>query len=299
MGTSTPRPDPWSAGTVTRSDPMPVAADPALTGPAPTVAGPGGPALAGPPPDQRRRDRRTLLWFGGAAAGVLVTGLVIVLAMLLAGERGPLRRQYAPPRDNRPPLARLCPPPSGAPAVPPRSGAVPVPSGPRTLDRESGISYREYGDPWVPWRDRWSQGALRVTYAVGQHFVTEEYDGGTYHASILSGRVPATVNDAVAIDLACTGRQVAADVRTSYYPQPTRMEPLRDEQAVLGGMPAWVTTFRLHFNRTGLRATSELVGVALIDIGQPEAAVLYVSIPNTHAQFDWVVEDVLASVRPL
>jgi len=237
------------------------------------------------------------MWFGGAAGAVVVVGLAILLTMLLTGESNPLRRQYAPPQDNRPPLARLCPPPTGEPAPRP-SGPVPVPSGPRTTDVDSGISYRKYPDPWLVWRDRWSQGTLQVSYAIGQHFVTETYSGGTYHASILSGRVPATVNDALAIDLACTGRQVAADVRSSYYPQPNRVEPLRDEQVVLGGFPAWVTTFRLHFNRAGLRATSELVGVALIDIGQPEAAVLYVSIPNTHGQFDWVVDDVLASVRP-
>jgi hypothetical protein len=34
-------------------------------------------------------------------------------------------------------------------------------------------------------------------------------------------------------------------------------------------------------------------------VGRPTAAVLYVSIPGTHHQFDWVVDDVLASVRPV
>jgi hypothetical protein len=38
--------------------------------------------------------------------------------------------------------------------------------------------------------------------------------------------------------------------------------------------------------------------VALIDLGRPKAAILYVSVPGTHRQFDWVVDDVLASVRP-
>jgi hypothetical protein len=244
-----------------------------------------------------------LLWFGGTAAAVAVIGLAILLVTTLTGQSSPLRRRYAPPADSRPPLAQLCPPPSVAPEAPspgpgaPSAGAAETPPGPRTSDRASGISYRKYGDPWLLWQDRWGQGTLEVTYAIGQHFITEEYAGGLYHASILSGRVPVAVNDALTIDLECTGRQVAADVRTSYYPQPNRMEMLRDERAVLGGLPAWITTFRLHFSRPSLRATSELVGVALIDIGRPEAAVLYVSIPNTHSQFDWVVDDVLASVR--
>jgi hypothetical protein len=111
--------------------------------------------------------------------------------------------------------------------------------------------------------------------------------------------VPAADNDAYAFDLECVGRQVAADARAGYYPQPTELEPIRDELTELGGRPAWVTVFRLHFEREGLQAKDELVGLACIDVGKPSAAILYVSIPGTHRQFDWVVDDVLDSVRML
>jgi hypothetical protein len=171
-------------------------------------------------------------------------------------------------------------------------------TGPRTVDEEAGISYRAYGAPWEPWRMDWRAGTLEVPYRTGQHIVTEVYAGGTYHASILSAAVPAADNDALTINLECVGRQVAADVRASYYPQPNRMDLIRDERTVLGGLPAWVTTFRLHFSEPGLKATDELAAVALLDVGRPQAAVLYVSIPGTHRQLDWVVEDVLRSVRP-
>jgi hypothetical protein len=103
----------------------------------------------------------------------------------------------------------------------------------------------------------------------------------------------------VTLDLECVGRQVAADVRAEYYPQPNTMEPLRDEMTTLGGRPAWVSEFRLHFRAAGLTATDELSAVAVIDVGKPTAAVLYVSIPGTHKQFDYVIDDVLKSVRPL
>jgi len=251
-----------------------------------------------PPPspaDVRRQQRRTLMLFGGSAIGVVVIGIVVLVLVAFGGAENPFRRPTALP-DNRPPLARLCPPPTGAPSAAPAQPA-PEPSGPRTRDPEAGISYKRYGEPWIAWKDVWTAGTLRVAYKTGQHFVTEVYPGGTYHASILSASVPATVNDAVMIDLACTGRQVAADVRAEYYPQPNRMELMRDEQTELGGRPAWVTKFRLHFEETGLKADSELVLVALIDVGRPDAAILYVSVPNTHQQFDWVVDDVLASVR--
>jgi hypothetical protein len=60
-----------------------------------------------------------------------------------------------------------------------------------------------------------------------------------------------------------------------------------------------VNKFRLHFHAEGLTATDELAAVAVIDVGKPTAAVLYVSIPGTHRQWDYVVDDVLNSVRPL
>src|SRR4029453_9817599 len=140
---------------------------------------------------------------------------------------------------------------------------------------------------------------LQLPYKVGQDFVTEQYSGGTYHASILSAAVPAADNDAVTLNLECVGRQVAADGRAEYYPQPNTMDPLRDEVTRLGGRPAWVSEFRLHFAAPGLTATDGPSAGAVTDVGTPPAAVLYVSIPGTHKQFDYVIDDVLASVRPL
>ena len=253
--------------------------------------------------DRGPSSRRALWWYGGAAAAVLVVGLVIMLVMVLNGRlgsgEGPLSPGAAAPKEDLPPLARLCPAPSTT-AEPPAAEPPPAPpAGPRTVDEEAGISYPAYGAPWEPWPLLWTAGTLEVPYGVGQHFVTETYGGGDYHASILSAAVPAAVNDSMAIDLECTGRQVAADVRAEYYPQPNRMELFRDERTTLGGRPAWVTKFRLHFDEEGLEAKDELVSVALIDVGRPTAAVLYVSVPGTHREWDHVVDEVLESVRPV
>lgn len=242
-----------------------------------------------------------MLIFGGIAGAILAVGLTVILIVGLTSDGDPFGSKAAAPTDLRPPLAQLCP----APTVPPSAGptgqppAAPPASGERTVDNEAGISYQKYGAPWVPWDTTWRAGTLEVPYRVGQHFVTEEYSGGSYHASILSAAVPATDNDAVTLELECVGRQIAADVRAEYYPQPNTMEPLRDEMTTLGGRPAWVSEFRLHFRATGLTATDELSAVAVIDVGKPTAAVLYVSIPGTHKQFDYVIDDVLKSVRPL
>jgi hypothetical protein len=249
------------------------------------------------PDDPARRNKLILRWFGGGAAVVVAIGLAVLLGMIMTGNAsgGLLNRKSGPP-DTRSQLAKLCPPPTHDPSG--RSEVPPPPPGPRTVDTKAGISYAAYGEPWEPWDQVWTAGTLHVAYRVGQHFVTEPYGTGGYHASILSGSVPAATNDALVLDLKCTGRQVAADVRSNYYPQPNQIEMMRDEQTVLGGRPAWVTKFRLHFHASGLKATDELVGLALIDVGRPEAAILYVSIPGTHRPYDHVVDEVLDSVRP-
>jgi hypothetical protein len=241
-----------------------------------------------------------LLIFGGIAGAILAVGLTVILIVMLSTDGDPFRDRASAPTDIRPPLAQACPAPtsvpSNGPVVPPST--APPATGARTVDTQAGISYKAYGPPWEPWNELWTAGTLQVPYRIGQHIVTEVYAGGRYHASILSAAVPATDNDAVSLNLECVGRQVAADVRASYYPQPNTMDPIRDEVTTLGGRPAWVSEFRLHFNEPGLRAKDELSAVAVIDVGRPTAAVLYVSIPGTHRQYDYVIDDVLASVRP-
>lgn len=279
---------------------------PAPTFPAGRVTGlgvrpPGGtpppaapPATEPPPPPRRGK----IAWFVVLAVAVLLAGIGVVIANGTDGE-GLFESRPPAPVDDRPPLARACPPPEDVPNAPPAApGPAIKPNQARTVDAETGISYNAYGAPWRPWNTVWSAGELEVPYRIGQHFVTEETPGyGTYHASILSAPVPAALNDAYTFDLECVGRQVAADARAEYYPQPTELEPVRDEMTTIGGRPAWLTVFRLHFQREGLRATNELVGLACIDVGKPTAAVLYVSIPGTHRQFDWVVDDVMNSVQ--
>jgi hypothetical protein len=268
---------------------------------APPIVPPTPPVEPDPPPDGPRRRRRQMQIFAGIAGAILAIGLTIILILVFSDGGNPFRDRASAPTDVRPPLAQACPAPtvspSGAATQPP--GALPPATGARTTDTEAGISYKAYGDPWLTWNTVWRAGTLQVPYKVGQHFVTETYGGGEYHASILSAAVPAADNDAVTLDLECVGRQVAADVRAEYYPQPNTLEQIKDGLTTLGGRPAYLSEFRLHFHEAGLTATDELSAVAIIDVGKPTAAVLYVSIPGTHKQFDYVVDDVMKSVRVL
>ena len=182
--------------------------------------------------------RRTMRYFAGTAGAVVIVGIVVILALTLTGNSPLHKDTAAPPPDTRSQLAKLCPPPSGGASK--RQAAPPTPSGPRTNDPDSGISYRAFGAPWQTWNQDWSDAGddLAVNYRVGQYFVTEEYsDGATTSPRSCPASVPATTNDALTIDLKCTGKQVAADARTAFYPQPNTMDMIRDEQMSLGGRP--------------------------------------------------------------
>lgn len=256
-----------------------------------------GGAAAGAPP--RRAPK--LGWFLAGGAVLVVIGLVVVLVMANNGTFGGSRALPLGHDNAGPPLAQACPPPT-ATSDPGYHEGPPVPPGPRTVDKTAGISYKAYGAPWQPWTQDWVAGQLHVHYRTGQGFMTEVYPGGEYWASILSGTVPATVNDGTSLDLKCVGQQIVADVRgggqnQGYYPQPNTMDKIEDKQTTLGGLNAWVSIFELHFHEQGLKATNELVGVVTIDVGKTNAAVLYVSIPGTHKQYDYVVQDVINSVR--
>lgn len=259
----------------------------------------GGADAGGPEPRRVRALR--LGWFLGAAGTVLGVGLVVVLAMAISGSFGGgdgLPFGIHTQKQTGPPLAQACPPPT-ATGDPGYKEGPPPPPGPRTTDRTAGISYKSFGAPFGPWHEDWVGGQLKVHYRVGQAFVTEEYSRGQYLASVLSGSVPATVNDGNILDLKCVGQQIVADVRESYYPQPNHMDKIEDKLTTLGGLDAWVSIFRLHFDdrKDGLKADNELVGVVTVDVGKPTAAVLYVSIPGTHRQYDWVVKSAIDSIR--
>lgn len=235
--------------------------------------------------------------FIGGGIGIVVIGVIVVLVMALtSGLPGDTPSAPEDPAESLPPLAQECPPPTAIPEEPVQPDE---PEGERTVDEATGISYQAYGDPWQTWDKKdFILGDLQVEYLTGQYFVTETYPQGEYMATILSGTVEAAVNDGTTLDLECIGPKVAADVRANYYPDSNKMEEIREDTATLGGRPAWVKEFRLSFDEPGLKATSELVAVALIDVGRAEAAVLYVSIPNTHDKYDKIVDDLMESVRP-
>jgi hypothetical protein len=262
---------------------------------------PAADVVSGGPAGERRLP---VMPFALAGGGALLIGVIVVLVLALNGtfatshEGNPFTPfGGGPSQPAAPPLAKLCPPPPGNP---PPGEALPPPGGSRLTDPDAGLSYAALSSPWKPWdRGIWDRGSLGIQFARGYFIVTETYPGGEYLASVLSGKVPATVGDSLTLNLGCAGRQVVEDVRNSYYPRPNLQRKIREEQTTVGGRPAWVSEFQLTFAEEGLTAHGERVAVVLVDVGRPDAAVLYVSIPETHAQLNPVISTLIGSVRPL
>ena len=99
--------------------------------------------------------------------------------------------------------------------------------------------------------------------------------------------------------LQSTATAVADSVRTRYYPEPNERTVRRDEAVTVDGAPAWLVEFDLTWDAEGYDASGERAALLLVDVGRPAPALLYVSIPNTHAELYGVIDRVLADVDVL
>ena len=88
-------------------------------------------------------------------------------------------------------------------------------------------------------------------------------------------------------------------MRINYYPAPHEQEVLRDEPRTVDGAPAHLLEFDLSWDVPGYDATGERAALLLIDVGRPAPALLYLSIPNTHAELYGVIDRVVEAVEVL
>ena len=230
-------------------------------------------------PEQPRRSRRTLL----LALGALGVVVVLVVIALSTGGDSPARP------DDDPPVAG----PTSQP------GSTFPPGTVRIFDQAAGISYPFLGDGWFEW-DRPSQE--ETTETAGQYFVTQEElpDGfDQFIAQCTSGPLAAEFGWGGTGTLQSTMTTVADYVRQAHYPGPNEREVGRDEAVTVDGAAAWVYEFDLSWDVAGYDASGERAALLLIDVGRPAPALLYISVPNTHAELYGVVDRVLADVDVL
>jgi hypothetical protein len=187
-----------------------------------------------------------------------------------------------------------------APRAAPTAPGNPFPPGTvRVIDQEAGISYPWLGDGWSEW-DRGDQ--VETTATAGQYFVTQDDAPGAddFIAQCTSGPLATGYGWGGGTGtLQGTVQSIADQVRTRYYPGPNERKVLRSEARTVDGVDAWLYEFDLSWDVAGYDATGERAALLLIDVGRPAPALLYLSIPNTHAELYGTIDRVLDDVDVL
>jgi len=258
-----------------------------------TPAGPGvavqsSPVLAPPTPaapavvqeEEPTGPGNRTAWVVGLSVLVLVA---VVVAAVFVG-----RPDSRPVAESPGPSAQPLPP--AGPTFP--RGTV------RIIDEDSGISYPYLGANWYEF-DPGMQA--EVTAMAGQYFVTQDVtpEGSTFIAQCTSGPLSERLGWAGTPSLQSTTQTVADSVRFNYYPRPNERTVLREEPRTVDGHAAYLYEFQLAWDAPGYDASGERAALLLVDVGRPAPALLYISIPNTHAELYGVIDRVIDAVDVL
>jgi hypothetical protein len=244
----------------------------------PVLAPPARPTAPEPSPAPSATGNRTP-WIVGISLLVLVA---VVGAALFLGRSGSEPAVADPAVPSAQPL-----PPAGPTFAP---GTV------RIIDDVAGVSYPFLGDGWYEWA-LWDQ--YETTDTAGQYFTTQELtpDGKTFISQCSSGPLAEGYGWAGPSTLQSSLATVADSVRHNYYPGPNERTVLRDEARTVDGHAAHLYEFQLSWDVPGYDASGERAALLLIDVGRPAPALLYISIPNTHAELYGVIDRVLDAVE--
>jgi Protein of unknown function (DUF2510) len=259
----------WSDVTTPAGPGVAVRSSPVLSPPASPPA-PGGSAPATAARPARRRLRRAV------AAGVVA--VVAVVVALLVGRSG---------GDSSASPGATAPTAPGT-AFPP--GTVQI------VDRDAGISYPYLGTGWYEWD---LQPLAETTATAGQYFTTQRAvpGGGEFIASCQSGPLAAGFGWTGPPSLEATATAVADSLRGNYYPAPNQRKVVADEARTVDGHAAWLYEYELSWDVPGYEATGEKAALLLVDVGRATPALLWISIPNTHAELYSVIDGVLDGVH--
>ena len=264
-----------------------------------TPAGPGvsvqhSPVLAPPPPERFESPPETFASPPPSRRGTLVgIGVLVLVVLVVIGVAvGRAGRSTSATGPTDVPIPSV---PSGG-AIP--SGPTFSPGTVRIIDSVSGISYPYLGQGWYEY-DLGTQ--VETTAVAGQYFTTQENipDGGIFIAQCTSGPLADGFGWSGPGSLQDTLHAVGDSVRGNYYPAPNERKVLRDESRTVDGHAAWLYEFDLTWHVAGYNATGERAALLLVDVGRPAPALLYLSIPNTHAELYGVIDQVLGDVHVL
>lgn len=168
----------------------------------------------------------------------------------------------------------------------------------RILDPDAGLSYAYLGEGW---RELDFAQRPEMITAHGQYIVTQETtpDGGEFVAECSSGPLAEQFEVGGPDSYASIIEPLSDSYRANYYPAPNERNVLSSEAVTLDGAAGYLLEFDLTWDVAGYESTGERVALLLLDTGRERPAVMYVSIPNTHAELYGVIDDLVASVLVL
>jgi hypothetical protein len=270
--------DRWSDVTTPAGPGVAVQRSPVLAPPAPRSAATSSSGTLASP------ERPPRPFPTGLVVALSVVALVVVLVIALVNGRD----------DATTPTADPSLPSSAQP-----SGPTFAPGTTRIIDETSGLSYPWLGENWLEW-NLWGQ--YETTDVAGQYFVTQEDlpdSTDVFIAQVTSGPLADGYGWAGTSTLQPTVERLADSVRGNYYPGPNEREVRRDEARTVDGHDAWLYEFDLSWHVAGYDSTGERAALLLVDVGRAVPALLYISVPNTHAELYGVIDTVLEDVEVL
>lgn len=180
----------------------------------------------------------------------------------------------------------------------PAAGPTPnaAPTNDRVRDAATGLSFQRLGPGW---RDIYGAQRPGGTGNAGQQQVTQRGTpiGGDYWAEALLGQLDPSIPYRGPADLPRATRALAAAIaESSLYPPHTRRDVTAGPISV-DGREAYRLRFSLSFtDAEGYDAKSESVTVALVNIGEPRPATVYISIPDNRADLLPALDRVFATL---
>jgi hypothetical protein len=219
--------------------------------------------------------------------GVLVAGLVAaggVYALKGNGDSqasnaaAPTQSSQAPstaptqPAQNKPPVRKQLP----------KFKGVHTKAAGRVSDARSGLSYARLAQPWAvaPAKSPMNE----IGFSASQFAVTEKAGTQPKHwarlmSTQLSGAAKNSYDGPGTEHAAATELGRFYEARMFNFPHKKRM--LASQPLNIGGHKGWLVSDYLTYHRKGVKATGDVVTVALVDTGKKAPGVLFMSVPNT------------------
>jgi hypothetical protein len=279
------------------------------------MSGPGGPPKPGKPssgnwqmPDWIHEEEQQARQGGGTSADAdfdeggrsrvaLFAGVgVLVVALAAAGGVFYLKRDGnsapTPRTPSAPPTTQGLPASNDTTPKPqvnlppdkamPRFSGRPSRAVGMVADRRSGLAYPRFAAPWqLPTK----KNKLGVAGWSGQQVVVTERSGNRiWYGQLLTGVLQPSLAERVegARSLKPVTAMALDGLIERYYAFPHKERPLASQPLTIGGRKGWLVSSYLTYKRPGIKATGEVVTVAVIDTGRAAPAVVFASVPNTH-----------------